>query len=301
MNNRKLAGILAFVATQTCTTALAQAVVPFAPDSATVEKKRAMVERILTDPVIADTIAHGKNADAREKLASAKLLLERAQKLFQIGDVAAADRSLNDALRHISSARGLTSAAGILGNVEQTRYSELIQSIEVLEASYLRNVQQRSTWLAEVGDEDLKRVKILVDRAKALAVSGRFADANGVLVKAQRDMISSYNGLLGTAPMVIVYDLRFNTPDDEYKYEVERARDYEGLVPVAILEYKPARDSLTKIDQLVGESRSLTAEARSHAQKSQLQNAIMIQRGAIVKLQKALELAGVVVPQHIPN
>ena len=139
----------------------------------------------------------------------------------------------------------------------------------------------------------------MVSRAKALASAGQVAKANAELVKAQRDMLASYNGLLGTAPLV--YDLRFVSPEEEYKYELERGRDYESLVPVAITQYRPTREKLVHITRLVDESHAQIAQARFDANSRQFASAIENQRQAILKLQQALELAGIVVPQIIAN
>ena len=299
MNARQLAGVVTFISIQACASAVVQTASASAPERAIVEQKQALVARILADSPIAESIAGGTNAEAKEKLAAATRLHKRAQLQLEQGHIAAADQALNDAMRNISKARSLVAAPNILANAEQTRYTEVLQSVEVLEKSYQRNVERRSAWLAEVGDEDLKRVKILVNRARGMASSGQFREANAVLVHAQRDMISSYNGLLGATPLV--YDLRFASAEEEYKYETERGFAYEGLVPTAIQEYAPKRELVTVIDRLVVESRALAAHARSHAQKRQFPNAIQSQREAIIKLQRALEVAGVVVPQRIPN
>jgi tetratricopeptide (TPR) repeat protein len=258
-----------------------------------------LVARILADSAKTENNAHVTSAEARRQLTKATAMHERAKAQLEKGEIAAADRSLNDAMRLISKVRNQAADTDLRRSAEQSKYSQLMQSVEALESSYFRNVERRSAWLAEVGDEDLKRVKILVNRAQTMASSGRYAEANATLVKAQRDMVSSYNGLLGTAPLI--YDLHFVTTEEEYKYESERGRDYEGLVPVAIVDYKPSRESLVTIDRLVNESRALAAQARTHADKGQFQIAILSQREAIAKLQRALEVAGIVVPQRIPN
>lgn len=299
MKLRQLAVVFSFIAMQTCVTVLAQTAPVPVPERAIVEQKQVLVARILADSPISARVAGGTNADAKQNLARAARLHKQAQVQLDKGQITAADRSLNDAMRSISKARRLVAAPGIRENAEQQRHAELLQSIEVLEMSYQRNVERRSKWLAQVGDEDLQRVKILVNRAREIASSGQFLAANAVLVGAQRDMISSYNRLLGAAPLV--YDLRFATAEDEYKYETERSRAYEGLVPAAIQEYQPSRDSVSRIDKLVAESRVLVAHARSHAEKKQFSSAIRSQHEATSKLQNALEVAGVVVPQIIPN
>ena len=299
MKMRQLATGLAFIAMQTCVPALAQTALQPVPDRMIVEQKSALVARILADSLIPDSSSGATGAEAKQRLTKAAGLYKRAQTQLEKGRIAAADRSLNDAMRNVSKARTLLAGAVARTNAEQMRHGELQQSIEVLELSYQRNVERRSAWLAQVGDEDLKRVKILVNRAREIASSGKLREANAVLVKAQRDMISSYNTLLGTAPLV--YDLRFGSTEEEYKYELERGRAYEGLVPAAIQEYKPKSELVMAIDRLVEESRALVAHAKSHAEKKQFPNAIQSQREAIAKLQQALEVAGVVVPQRIPN
>ena len=299
MKLRKLAGVVTFISIHACVSAVAQTVSASVPERAIVDQKLALVARILADSPITESSAGGTSADAKEKLAAATRLHKRAQLQLEQGHIAAADQALNDAMRHISKARALAAEPRIRANAEQTRYTEVLQSVEVLELSYQRNVERRSAWLAEVGDEDLKRVKILVNRAREMASADQYREANAVLVHAQRDMISSYNGLLGAK--TLVYDLRFASAEEEYKYETERGYAYEGLVPTAIQEYAPKRELVTMIDRLVVESRALAAHARSHAQKRQFPNAIQSQREAITKLQQALEVAGVVVPQRIPN
>jgi hypothetical protein len=298
MRKQKFAVGLAIVGIQTCATVWPQGLVSSVPDRAIVEQKQALVARLLDDSRITDSSMRS-NRDARDKLTAAAQHAGRAQAQLEKGEIAAADRLLNDAMRHISSARSLVFESAHRATAEHVRYTELIQSIEVLEASYLRNIERRSAWLAEAGDEDLKRVKIFVGRAKDMAAAGQVTAANAELIKAQRDMISSYNKLLGTAPLI--YDLRFQSVEEEYKYETERGRDYEGLVPVAIMEYGPVPESLARINQLLDESRALAAAARVDGQKGQFKNAILTQRRATAKLQRALELAGIVVPQTLPN
>jgi tetratricopeptide (TPR) repeat protein len=299
MNARHFAGGLALVAFHTLLAAPVQAATAGAPERALVEQKHALVARILADSAKAESNVHIAGTEAKRQLTKATAMHERAKVQLEKGEIAAADRSLNDAMRLISKVRNQAADTDLRRSAEQSKYSQLMQSVETLESSYFRNVERRSAWLAEVGDEDLKRVKILVNRAKAMASSGKYADAIATLVKAQRDMVSSYNGLLGTAPLI--YDLHFATAQEEYKYESERVKDYEGLVPVAIVDYKPSRESVATIERLAEESRALATQARVHAEKGQFQFAIQSQREAIVKLQRALEVAGIVVPQRIPN
>lgn len=299
MKWRHVIWMLLLLVVQASITVLAQGTVKVAPDRDIVEQKRALVARIIADSTVAENVARSHNAEVKKHLATAARLQNQALAQLQEGDYAKADYTLNDAMRHVGRARNLASDSSVRAADEQTRYSQLMQSIEVLENSYLRNVERRSVWLAAAGDEDLNRIKILASRAKALAASGQIAEANAILVRAQRDMLTSYQNLLGTAPLI--YDLRFGSAEEEYQYESDRGRDYEGLVPVAIQEFSPAPESLVTIDRLVEESRTLVAHAKRHAGKKQYEQAIQSQREAITKLQRALEIAGVVVPQRIQH
>lgn len=299
MSFRYVGVMLALSLVECCMPAFAQSAPAAAPEHAVVAQKSTLVARILADSIAVDGGAHAAAADVERQLSRAASSYKRAQAHLDKGEVSAADRALNDAMRVLSKVRNRNADPGLQQNAEQTRYNQLVQSVESLEVSYMRNVERRSSWLAEVGDEDLKRVKILVNRAAELAAAGQLSQANTALLKAQRDMLSSYNGLLGTAPLV--YDLQFASAEEEYRYEVERGRDYDGLVPVAITQFRPAREAVALIDRLVGESRAIVAKARTQAEQKQFPAAIQSQRDAIVKLQQALELAGIVVPQRLPN
>lgn len=267
------------------------------PERTIIEQKKTLVSRILADSPLTDSILRGMSGEAREQLEEANRTHQRALRELERGDLSAADRSLNDAMRHIGRARSLEPNMNLRLRAEQARYAELMQSVNVLKASYLRNVGRRAAWLAERGDEDLARVNAIEKRAKSLAASGRYLEANATLDQAQRDMITSFNALLGEAPLI--YDLRFGSAEDEYKYESERTQDYESLVPAAIQEYNPPPQALAAIDGLVTASRILAVNARTEAKNHQFQQAIRLQRESTTKLQQALERAGVVVPQQI--
>lgn len=300
MSVRQLTSGLALIAFLASAAVPAQAGPASTPDRAVVAQKSMLVARILADSAAnANSWEHAGMAEGQKHLARAGALHKRAQVQLEKGEIAAADRSLNDAMRLLSKVRNRVADSRLWKSAEQARFTQLVQSIETLELSYLHNVGRRSAWLAEVGDEDLKRVKILVDRAKTMAASGRVMEANAALIKAQRDMLNSYNVVLGTAPLV--YDLRFGSAEEEYRYESERGKDYEGLVPVALKENAPTREAVALIERLVDESNMLTATGRTQALHRQFSTAISNQREAIAKLQQALELAGIVVPQRLPN
>ena len=100
-------GGFAFLVIQVGATVLAQVAPATVPDRAIVEQKRALVARILAEAPIATSVARGESTDAREKLASAAQLHSRAEVHLEKGEVAAADKLLNEAMRQVSSARAL--------------------------------------------------------------------------------------------------------------------------------------------------------------------------------------------------
>ena len=74
MNTRQLAGVIAFISIQTGASAVAQTVSASAPERAIVEQKQTLVARILADSPIAESIAGGTSAEAKENLAGAARL-----------------------------------------------------------------------------------------------------------------------------------------------------------------------------------------------------------------------------------
>ena len=91
----------------------------------------------------------------------------------------------------------------------------------------------------------------------------------------------------------IVYDLSFETPADEYDYEIKRFVSYEELIPVAIDEKKPAEAVVKLMSTYVDKGRVQKVEAEQKAKVGLYPEAISLLLAATEELRRALRLAGV--------
>lgn len=268
-------------------------------DRATVTQKAVLVERLLHDSPVAQRVRSGASDEARALFAAAEALFTHGQTLLARGETAAADRLLTEALWQIGKARELAPPSPAAALEERVRYAQLAQTLESLAGAYAAHVARLSPVLAAQGDEDLQRVTQAINRARDLAASERYGDAVALLERTQRDLLISHQRLLGVEP--IVYDRRFAGVEEEARFELERNRDYERLVPLAVREFKPGPEALARVEEEVKRSRALTARATKQLQAGRPAVALRLLQESTEALQRALAAAGLVVPQTMPE
>lgn len=291
------------------TTALAQPTTtppaaPVVPPSASVEsealaQKRTMVERILRDSPVATRIDGSANADAKRHLAQARELREQADALIAGGRAVAADALLNEAMRQIDRARQLVPDAVTRAIEERARHRQLLESIASLQNSYQLNVERELAAGRKdaTADSDMARAVAMVEEAKNLATAERVAEANRTLDAALELMLRDFQVHLGG--QVLIYSRTFPQPQDEYAFELERNRSYESLVPIAITEFRPGKDARALIDRYVKQNRALRERAERQAAAKSLKAAVTLLQDGTEVLQRALQAAGLNVPQTL--
>ena len=263
-----------------------------------VEQKQALVKRVLSDSPAAKRIEASNNPAARKYLAGAQESYRKAVLSIRNNDIAGADRQLNAATWLMGEARRLVPDA-LARDVEQrARYAQILDAVESLRISYQRHLQraQGQPPGAAVNDVQLVKAAQLVDTAKNLANSGQVAQANKALGDAEQALMTGLSRVLGSN--TIEYAQRFETPAEEYAYELERNRSYADLIPIALAEFKPGSDAIGKIQYYVDANRQLREQAQRHTARKDHRSALAALRGGTAHLQSALAAAGLRVPQE---
>ena len=267
------------------------------PTPQSVEQKRAMVAGIVRDSPVATRVAASPNPDARRYLATAQDLQEQAATLLAAGQVVAANALLNEAMWQIGRARALAPDPAATLVAERGRYRQLQDSISALQKSYQINLdRERARGAGEpTAGRELDKADALIVEAGALAAADRYADANRLFDRALALLLADFHVLLGG--QTLIYSRVFPQPQDEYPFELERNRSYESLVPLAVTEYRPGKDALALIDRYVRENKSLREQAQKLAAARDLKAAVRSLQDGTEALQRALQAAGLVVPQ----
>lgn len=262
-----------------------------------VEQKEVFLKRVLSDSPAARRIETSNNAEARKFLAGAQESYGKAVLSIKQGDIAGADRQLNEATWLIGKARQLVPDP-LTRNVEhRARYAQMLESVESLRISYQRHLQraERQPPEAAVNDATLSKAAQFVDSAKSLANAEQVVQANQALGDAERILMVGLSRVLGAR--TIEYAQRFETLADEYAYELERNRSYADLIPIALAEFKPTGEASREVRKLVDTNRQLREQAQQHAARKDHRSALTALRGGTVHLQNALAAAGLRVPQ----
>lgn len=259
-----------------------------------VEQKEALVIRLLEDSPAARRIAASGNAQAQQFMSTGREYHRSAAAAMQAGDIRAADGLLNEALWSIGRARQLVPDSMYRVIEYRVRYAQLVASIDSLQESYRGHLGHLGRSAAD--DAAWKNVAGLVDEAKSFRASERLAEANVLLLKAERGLLAAFSAVLGMN--TLDYTMHFATAAEEFRFELERNRSFGELVPLAIAELRPAGDALRLIDRYVESGRMAREAAQQHAAHRDYVAALKAIRGGTAQLERALTAAGLAPPQE---
>ncbi|MBI5659051.1 MAG: hypothetical protein HZC43_05770 [Nitrosomonadales bacterium] len=278
--------------------AFAQAPAPQGAPAGLVQKQ-AFARSLVEDAAVAERIQASQDAEALRLFALAKESYGLALAALKAGDYGAAEKRFNEAMSSIGKARRLAPDAAALAAKQRAEYAERLQGAESLEKSYRSYLKSAGRKPGAAGAETDEAATLgvsrLLDAARKHAREDRPGDALRALDKAEQVMRAALNRVLGST--TLDYALKFETPAEEYAFEMERNRSYAELVPVAVAEYKPKEESRLIIDSLVNQSREAIEQARGYAEQKNFPRALESVRTGTEYLMNALGVAGLVVPQ----
>ncbi len=260
---------------------------------AALESKTRLVKLLLAQSPAVQRIPHSGNEQARSKLAEAQALYANAATEAGSGRTEQAVKMLDEALRQIVSASRLVPDPAQLTAQERARYQKQSETVRIFLGLH-KDVSMRLT-AGKSGTLDSAGVSALMAKAEMLAANGNHKDANTALGEAYQAVVSSLTGMLMAT--TIVYDQKFATQADEFRFELARNRSYEDLVPLALAQLNTPRESAQLSERYVQQSRELRDTAQKQATGGDYPAALKTIQDATGQLQRSLRVAGVIVPQ----
>lgn len=232
------------------------------------------------------------NKEAKNMLNSAREKMGEARKQLSSGNNDKALVLADDVLRLIGTSSRLVPSAEVLEE-RNTRYMELLDSVKNFEQSHKvsRDQTVKARGKQAAVDYDKKEVASLIEEAKTFADTRKYVKAIPLLEKAENIVTSAINVMLDS--QTIVYDLNFETAEEEYNYELKRFTGYEELVPIAIARKKPAPGAVKLMDGFVVKGRSQRDDAIKKAKQGDFPTAIAMMLSATTQVRRALRIAGV--------
>lgn len=269
---------------------------PAAPQSAAsqqqVNQKLQFADMFINQSDAAKRIKDSGNKDAQALQESARGQLASAKQAYARAAYGEALGLVDDALRMMSeAARAIPKETQMEG--QRQRFEELLRGTRDYEASYKRNYDQTvaKKGKGNVEPVDLNEIHQAIEQAQTLANDGQYPQAIGILSGAQNTLTTALTHLLDDQS--ITYELVFDTPKEEYEHELSRYLSYEELVPLAIEQKQPPKETVDMMNKLVDRAKEIRQLSEPEAAKGNFKEAILMLQGATDRIQQALKVVGV--------
>lgn len=257
-----------------------------------VEQKIQFADMFINTSDSAKRIKDSGNAEAIALYESARGQFTAARQAYGRSSYGEALGLVDDALRMMSdAARAIPNEAQMEG--QRARFEELLRGTRDYEASYRRNYDHivAKKGKGDIPAVDLNQIKQTMEQAQTLADDGQYPQAISILSEAQNTLTTALTHLLDEES--ITYELAFDSPKEEYEHELSRYLSYEELVPLAIEQKQPPKETVAMMDQFVNRAKEIKKLSEPEAAKGNYQEAILMLQGATDHIQRALRVVGV--------
>jgi len=174
---------------------------------------------------------------------------------------------------------------------QKEEFNDLLVTLEAFIDAHLASYRQAKEEGRKTVSYDSNAVGSYVVEAKGLAEEQKYPAAGKSIKNAERMVTRALNEMLNA--QTIVYDLNFKTPDEEFKYEVNRYKGYAELIPVAIEVKKPKASAIEYAKTFQEKSEFYKTKAEEAADAEQWEEALVVIKDATMEVRRALRVLGV--------
>lgn len=258
------------------------------------DSRLASVAKLIELSSAAQRVAASGNALAQALHDDARKSLAAARDADAQGDAGARERELGEALQSMLDATRAASAANVTADDdEQRRFDTALASVDALNDAYHRI---RAEADMDANDE----LGALVDAKRAAAVALR---ADGAVAEALSELDAAYAAakvgiehLRGGA--TLVRSLQFDSPEQEYAYELDRNDTHRMLIDVLLKERLEGNATLAgRVAEHVRVASEHRMEAVRRGRAASFTAAIESLEAATAELVLAIRSAGVYIPR----
>lgn len=221
-------------------------------------------------------------------------MIERARAL-QSGDVAISPSAdgcaqIDEGIRLVSAAAALSGDRPADAKELRARYLERARQFD----AYVQAISltARNAWPQEVRRR-FAAAELKSAQAARSAGEGDFASADVAIEAAYGEMLEIVRAL--NDGKMVVHELIFKSPEEEYRYEKERNRSYEMLLQIAAEESGTSAELRAHLAAVIAKNNLSRQAAEEMATNGEAAGAIRGMEAASRDLAKALRLTGVMV------
>ncbi len=234
----------------------------------------------------ATRIEQSDSDEAKGKLQEARDKYKAARQAQTDGDFTQAEQLANEAIRLVTAAAMKVPNKVDDSEVQKRRYNELLAQVETY-----RNWEHQSSEIDAETQAEMDGAILEIEKAANFAAKNDYAKANEFLSMALNVVIKVKNSSL--KQRTFSYDLNFETPLDEYKYELSRNEDYLRLVPIAISQKQPSAGIKSLMDRYVEKARVKRHDAETQFEEKAFEQAVKSMQDSTADLVSALKITGV--------
>ncbi len=260
-----------------------------AQDRAQLERRLQSVATLIESSSAARQIETSGDASAREKRDNARLIHREAVATLNAGDTAAAARLLDQAAREMMSGARLARPEQVAGEKARRDFDARLDSARALLAAQQRITQEKGT--EAVATEATHRIEALIADAQRRAAAGRLDEARPLLDRAYLTARVSIESM--RRGDTLVRALKFNSPREEYDYEIDRNDTHQMLIQVLLADRKEAA---ALMQGPTARAAALRTQAEALAGRGDHAVAIQALEDSTRELVRAIRAGGIYIP-----
>lgn len=249
-----------------------------------IAQKIKMIDLILHSPDMLQRVEASDDSIAKELHSRAAENFVKGEEFFDRGQYLEAEAVLDYVLRDLSASAQLLS----LLQQKKNQYAKFMEQLDSFTLPVWSNLDEAEN---DALQEQLQRVGELRTRAVRQADAELYDKAIALLEQAYHLKVSLLDQFHHET--TIVYDLKFDTIQDEYQYMINRTYHYLDLVQVALSKSEVDEQTRKLTDNYLYRSMLNLQNAENFEAQGQLSEAIPILDKSINQLSAVLKILGI--------
>ncbi len=217
---------------------------------------------------------------------------DKAKNLVDSGDSEAAEAELREAIRLLTSAARAANGAAKVSKKQSDDYGSRKESVTALATAHDRIATEKG--MKDMNEALQERVAADLAASDKLLAQGKGDEARATLDATYETVKASLEGL--RSGDTLVRELNFETPEDEYHYELDRNDTHRMLVEVLLAEKMQASPMRKTADGFIAKAGELRQQAEQAAGKKKFEEAIRLLEDSTKEFIRAIRSAGVYIP-----
>lgn len=262
------------------------------PNSASIMRQLASVGTLINKSSAAIQVKRVGASDALKHQARARQLHDRARQAAAANDNKGAARLIGEASREMFAAIRLSARGQITAAKDDVDFERRLASTRALNEALSRVVADKQP--GPNGMRTVESIATSIRRAEQERDSGNIERARQTVEAAYLSAKASLASL--RAGDTLVRSLHFESPEDEYKYEIDRNETHRMLIDVLLSERRASKGVDKMVSRFVADAAAVRKQAERRAVDREFKEAIDLLEQSTRSLVRAIRGAGVYIP-----